>query len=352
MLASSGGVMRTRRTSFRFLIQAITFSVFVATAFPQQTAPARGLFLNGFVRDAETNQLISSATLELRRTSGEAASPPVVSGTRGEFQFNGISSGDYMITVHAKGYETNTVSVMLGGIPLSNITITLRRSESKQAALPGDTVSAHQLSIPDKARDEFDRGMKLMAASKPDYKKALAQFERAVKEFPDYYEAYAQIGIAQYHLADKAAAERALRTSARLSAGHYLDALSLLARMLNDESRFAESESFARSCATQDESAWGCDLELARSLSGLKRAPEAEAVATKASELNPSNADTFLILGNIHIEEHKYAEVVKDFDAYLKLNPTGPESDQVRVSQEQARRALARTERSGSPVKQ
>jgi hypothetical protein len=343
--------MQAGSVIFRFLTIAMLLSLTVC-ALPQQTAPARGLFISGFVRDADTNQLISSAALELQRSSGETASPPIVTGTRGEFQFNGVSSGDYLITVHAKGYDANTVPLMLGGIPLSNVTITLHRSESKQPTGPGDTVSAHELSIPGKARDEFDRGMKLMASSKPDYQKAITHFERAIKEYSDYYEAYAQIGIAEHHLGDKSSAEQALRTSAQLSSGHYLDALSLLAQMLNDAGRFAESESFARTCATQDESAWGCDLELARALSGLKRPVEAEAVATKASELNPSNPGTFLVLGNIHIEEHKYAEVVKDFDAYLKLNPTGPESDQVRVSQEQARRAQARTGGTGSSVKQ
>ena len=335
--------------AFRLALFPTALLLVSATLSSQQTAPARGLSLGGVVRDVETNQLISAANLDLQRSSGETASPPVVSGTKGEFLFNGIPSGDYLITTRVKGYDTSTTSIMLGGFPLLNVTITLHRTESKQPSAPGDTISAHELTIPGKARDEFDRGMKVMGVPKPDYAKALGHFERAIKEFPDYYEAYAQIGIAQYHLGDKAAAEQALRASARLSGGHYLDALSLLARMLNDESRFAESESFARTCATEDESAWGCELELARALSGLKRPTEAEALATKASELNPSNADTFLILGNIHIEEHKYAEVVKDFDAYLKLNPTGPESDQVRASQEQARRALARTE--GSPVK-
>jgi len=343
--------MPTGRASVRFSSAAVTLAFCAAIAFPQQTAPARGLYIAGFVRDLDTNQLISAAKLELQRTSGEVASSPIVSGTRGEFQFNGVSSGDYLITVQAKGYEKNVASIMLGGIPLSNVTITLRHSQSTLSPGPGDTISAHELGIPARAREEFERGMKLIAASKPDYRKALTQFQRAIKEYSDYYEAYAQIGIAQYHLGDKVAAEQALRASAQLSSGHYLDALSLLAQMLNDSGRFSESESFARSCATQDESAWGCDLELARALSGLKRPTEAEAIAAKASELNPGSAGTFLVLGNIHIQEHKYAEVVKDFDAYLKLDPTGPESDQVRASQEQARRALARIGGSGSVVK-
>src|SRR3974390_2953836 len=93
--SSVGYVMPTGRPSFCILIPAIAFAIFAAKAFPQQTAPARGLFISGFVRDVETNQLISAAMLGLQRSSGETASPPVVSGTRGEFQFNGVSSGDY-----------------------------------------------------------------------------------------------------------------------------------------------------------------------------------------------------------------------------------------------------------------
>ena len=343
MLHAVGSFMHLTRTAFRAFILAAVCWLCAAGSLGQQNEHSRGLSISGFVRDADTNQLISAATLEIQRTSGESASAPLVSGTRGEFQFNGISSGDYTLTTTAKGYERESTPIFLGGVPLSNVTIRLRRTESKRPTAPGDRVSAHELSIPEHARDEFDRGMKLMAASKPDYKKALSHFERATKEFPDYYEAFAQMGIAQHHLGDKGAAEQALRKSAELSSDHYLDALSLLAQMLNDAGRYSEAESFARTCATQDESAWGCFVELARSLAGMKRLNEAETIATKASELNPSNAPTFLVLGNIHIQEHKYEAVVRDFDAYLKLNPSGPESEQVRATEEQCRRAIARS---------
>jgi Tfp pilus assembly protein PilF len=345
--------MRWRRGKLCILMPAMALGLSGSVAFPQQTAPARGLYISGFVRDADTNELISAVTLELQRSSGESASPPVVSGTRGEFQFNGVSSGDYVVFSHAKGYESTALALSFVNVSLSNVTVIMHRSSSGQPAAPGDTISAHELSIPERAREEFDKGVKQMTAAKPDYRRALSHFESAIKEFPDYYEAYAQVGVAQHHVGDKVAAEVALRKSAELSSGHYLDALLLLAEMLNDAGRFQEAESFARKCATQDESASGCDLELARSLAGLKHLSEAEAMASKASQLNPNNAATFLVLGNIHIKEHKYAAVVEDFDAYLKLKPAGPESDQVRAVEEQARRALARTETvPSSPSKQ
>jgi len=345
MLLANQGFMRSgKRRLVGVLAPALALWILSAAAYSQRTVPSANLSIGGVVRDEKTNQYIRAATLELLRANGESASPGIVSGTRGDFQFTLVGSGDYTITVQAKGYETAVVPVMLGAFALSNLTITMRASESENPPAAGDPVSAHQLSIPDRARDEFDKGMKEMVSAKLDYHRALPHFERAIQEFPDYYEAYAEVGIIQHHLGDKAAAEKALRKSAELSENRYLDALSLLAQMLNDQERFSESERVSRTCATQDESAWVCDLELARALSGLKRAGEAEPIALKARDLNPNNAGTFLVLGNIHIQERKYADVVNDFDAYLKLNPSGPESDQVRAAEQQARRALASTQ--------
>jgi tetratricopeptide (TPR) repeat protein len=331
----------------RFGWSLVALSVVVvlipAPAISQVSTSLRGLYISGTIRDDATQQPLSAVTLELRAEAGGTAAPPVVSGTNGDFVFSGLVSGNYWIVAHQKGYEPSNFSLMLGGIPLSNVIVNLRRIESDHAPGPGDAISTHQLSIPEKARDLFDKGIRLMTGTKPDYRKALANFERAAKEYPDYYEAYAEMGIAQQHLGDAVAAEKALRKSVEMSASRYPDALFLLAEMLNDAGRFIDSQVFARQCVTQDESSWTCDLELARALAGLKHPVEAEAIALKASELNPNNPKTFLVLGNIHIEQRKYDAVLKDFETYLKLDPSGPLSDQVRASEAQARRALAKT---------
>lgn len=301
-----------------------------------------GLSISGYVRDDESHQPLKAISLELTSVSGGTAAPPVVSGVTGEFRFGGLVSGEYHISSHQTGYDPSDLDVTLGGTPLSNVLVALHHGESNHPSVPGDAISVHQLSIPEKARDLFDKGFRLMMGSKPDYRKALTFFERAVKEYPDCYEAYAEMGIAYQHLGDAGAAEKALRKSVEMSSSRYTDALFLLAEMLNDAGRFIDSEVFARQCVTEDESSWSCDLELARALAGLKHSAEAEAIATKASELNPNNAKTYLVLGNIHIQKRNYEAVVKDFDTYLKLDPSGPMSDQVRASEAQARRALAK----------
>jgi tetratricopeptide (TPR) repeat protein len=304
----------------------------------------RGLSIGGTVRDEESHETLSAVALELQAESGKTASPAVVSGTNGQFQFDGLNSGNFRILAKRNGYQLVSLPVTLGATSLSYVLVSLHRSAGEHAPAAGDAISAHQLSIPENARDAFEKGFKLLNGAKPDYHKALSFFERAIKAYPEYYEAYAEAGIAQHRLGDKRAAEENLRKSVELSASKYTNALMWLAEMLNDDGRFNDAGDFARRCATQDDSSWRCDLELARALAGLKRPAEAEAVATKASELNPNYAGTFLVLGNIHIQQRKFAAVVKDFDTYLKLEPSGPQSDQVRTAQAQARQALAKTQ--------
>jgi tetratricopeptide (TPR) repeat protein len=338
-----------------FLLVSITclgmVQVAQVTAFAQASGGdgVGGLSISGYVRDEDSHQSLKAVALELIGAGGTTASPAVMSGVNGEFRFGGVVSGEFRIHAHQTGYEPATVTVQLGGTPLGNVSVDLRRTVTLGTLEPGDAISTHQLSVPEKARDDFDKGMKLLVGPQSNYQKALSLFERAVKEFPDYYEAYAEMGVAHQHLGEEAEAEKALRKSVEMSSSRYADALFLLAEMLNDDGRFMDSEGFARQCVQQDDSSWSCDLELARALAGLKHPAEAEVVATRASELNPGNAKTFLVLGNIHIQQRKYEAVVKDFDTYLKLDPSGPASDSVRASQTQARRALEKAS-SAAPV--
>jgi len=310
-----------------------------ATGFAQSMGNS-GLAISGYVRDAESHQPLRAVALELEGATGSTAAPAIVSGITGEFLFNGLNSGDFRILAHQTGYEPLSLDVRLGGTALVNVSVNLHRLPTEGALGPGEAISTHQLSVPENAREDFEKGMKLLMGGKPNYQRALSCFERAAKEFPDYYEAYAEMGVAHQHLGEGAEAEKALRKSVEMSKSRFPDALFLLAEMLNDEGHFSDGEGFARQCVQQDDSLWSCDLELARALAGLKRPSEAEAAAAKASELNPANAKTLLVLGNIHIQERKYQAVVEDFDAYLKLDPTGPASASVRASQAQARRAL------------
>jgi len=85
-----------------------------------------------------------------------------------------------------------------------------------------------------------------------------------------------------------------------------------------------------------------------RALVGLKRPSEEEPSARKAIDLNPQNSQTFVVLGNIHLQERRYA-VVPEFDGFLKLAPTGPQSDMIRKRRDQLKNALQQAQPKTAP---
>jgi tetratricopeptide (TPR) repeat protein len=204
------------------------------------------------------------------------------------------------------------------------------------------TISAHELSIPNKAHDEYEKGLSLIY-SKSDYKGGIVQFQRAIKDFPNFYEAYAQEGSAYTFLGEMGPAEEAMRKSVALSSGQYSEALLLLAGLLNNTKRFPEAEALSRQGVALDASSWHGHFEMARALSALKRPEEAEMSAIQARDLTPDNSAVYLVLANIHIQLRSYPALLKDLDSYLKLSPTGREAEQARKTRDDLQTAM-RTE--------
>lgn len=294
--------------------------------------------VDGYVRDELTQEPVTAARVELRTVSGDPVGQAVVSGNGGEFHLVAMATGSYSILVERSGYQS--ASVPIGNLVQSNVVVSLHPADAgKSSAAPG-SISLHELSVPAKARAAFEKGVALLIKSDPDNARAFAQFQRAIKESPAYYEAYGERSIAQFRMGDAQGAEESLRKSVELSGNHYAKALALLAELLNSQNRFSEAESAARLAIAADESSARSHCQLARALSGMKRPSEAEAAAKRALELEPANPLISLVLGNVHLQEHDLAAAVRDFDSYLSRAPLGPQSDLVRRSRDQALRVL------------
>jgi hypothetical protein len=298
----------------------------------------------GTVNDAASHEPLAGVSVQLVVGGDKLAAPAKTTSTEGQFQFGG-RDGDYTILASKDGYLPAQVKVSIFASHQTNVTIDLRRQapEGSSSTGPGEAVSAHQLSVPNRAREAYEKAMKLMD-SKKDYAGALAEFESAIRECPSYYEAYAGMGIMDYYLGDAPAAEDALRKSIDLSSGKYPDAIFDLAEVFNNVGRFADAEPAAREAIAVEGSSWRGYFELARAQFGLKRPADAAENAAKARDLKPDYPVVYLILTNIHLALHNYGLVLQDMDAYLKLVPNSPTSDQVRKTRQQVERALERTQ--------
>jgi tetratricopeptide (TPR) repeat protein len=262
----------------------------------------------------------------------------VYSSEGGVFEFDGVAPGTYAIDVQLDGFEHFTGTVTVSRAPVLSYSVGLTKALAG-GANSDHTISARQLAVPAKARDAFEKGIDLLQ-SKSDFEGALAQFQHATKDFPAYYEAYAMEGVAYMSLQNVAAAEAALRKSIDLSASHYPDALFLIAGLLNNAGRLAEAEAAARASTMLAATSWPAHYELAHALYLMGHQDESEPEANRAHELAPNNPKIVLLLADIHLQRQNYNAALQDIDAYLKLDPTGPDADQIRKDRDQVLQGL------------
>jgi tetratricopeptide (TPR) repeat protein len=305
----------------------------------QNTPSRRAIFsIGGSVRDNGNHRAMEGIQVVLKASTGIPANT-TFTRNNGDFQFDGLGNGNYVVEIDVKDYDRFQQEVMISGASRLGLSIFLARSANTVNQGLQLSISAHQLSVPHKAHDEFEKGMTLIYL-KSDYRGAITQFQLAIKDFPTYYEAYAEEGNAYYQLQELDHAEEALQKSVDLSSGQYADAIFTLAAIETDTKHYQEAETNARRGISVDSSSWRGPFELARALTALKKTDEAEKNAQQARDLMPDNPPVYLLLANIHIQRKDYAALLRDLDDYLRLAPFGPEADQARKTREHVQSLL------------
>ncbi len=293
--------------------------------------------LSGVVSDADSHARLDGVRLELNSTEGPSVGT-FLSASGGTFYFPNLAAGTYTLVASLSGYETASQQVDLFDTERA-LQVELRKTAG--ASDKGtNTVSVRELSIPRKAHDQMEKGLALLYG-KSDYQGSLKPFEKAIQEYPDYYEAYAQIGVAYMKLADTANSEKAFQKSLEVSHEQYLDGYLGLAELSLNGHHFADAETFARKAVEIDANSWRAQSQLARALVELHRPSEAETSALAAVKLKPDNATIYLVLANIHIQLQNDRAQLDDLNNYLKLAPQGSFAEQARQQRDELQQFLA-----------
>ena len=228
--------------------------------------------------------------------------------------------------------------------PLARSAPSKNSNTSEAAAQPKPSsaiTSVHELQIPEKAREACNKGTQRFAAK--DSAGSVVEFQKAIKAFPGYYEAYAKLGAAELDLGHWDKAESAFRKSIELSGGHYAPATFGLGLILGTvREQFAEAESVIRGgleiapAVSPGISSWrGCCTPPR----GCRKRRRTFAKLSCRTQFRWSHG---LLLAQIHLAENNFSAVVKDLDAYLDLGITGPWTP-VRALRAHALGALSKT---------
>jgi len=252
----------------------------------------------------------------------------------GQFRFGSLIRSVYSLTVSATGYETLTVDVDISMTSDKTLSLYLKPLVKKQESAVSRTVSTHELSMPDKAREHMEAGIKKFYQAK-DAHAASVEFEQALQLAPGYYEAAYQLGVAQMNVGDNARAEENFRKAIALSGNKYPEADIGLGTLLLDTGRVPDAERSLRQGLQLNPNLWLGHYELGRALLKEDRLFEAQTSAEEAKRLAPSAPIVYRLLSNIHLQQKDYPALLEDLDAYLALDPNSPAGVRAKEVREQ-----------------
>ena len=304
-----------------------------------------GAVISGAVFDANGNQPIARARVKVRAMAGgEIAN--TLTDAQGRFEAanpNGIA-GSYIVSVDLPGYQPAEEQVDGRG-GLSDVVLTLKRAkpagENYSISSPDSyTVSVNDLQVPGKARKTFDKGLERLQTQ--DAAGSIAYFKEATNAFPNYYEAFYQLGVANMELRRRDEAERALQKAIDLSGGRNPDPQFALGAILCDRGAYADAEKLIRLAMETDSSSWRGHLFLSEAQFGQNQLADAEKSARAALSRKPDLAPAYILLANIHIRERDYKDAVSELDNYLRLKPDGAVSEQARKVRAATQRVMTR----------
>jgi tetratricopeptide (TPR) repeat protein len=299
------------------------FALTLILVTPRNVFAQQPATLAGTIYSEASKRPVQQASLRLCDAAGNMLNQMVTTDS-GEFVFRQLRHVDYILTVTAAGYQSYDLHVDLSFTSDRGISIYLNPNPGDPAARsPAGSVSAHEMSMPQKARDLLSSGEKKLYFDK-NPQAGLADFQQAVSIAPGFYEAYYQIGMAYLTLGTRDEAENSFRKSIEVSNDKYGEPVIGLASFLIDTGDLAQSEKMTRHGLELSPNSWFGYYQLGRILFNQNKIAEAQKSAEQARSLDPNALIVYRLLSNIHISQKDYPALIQDLDAYIKLDPDSP----------------------------
>lgn len=247
--------------------------------------------------------------------------------------------GSFRVRISGMGVETTMSDLFsMDGRETSHfeiVKVKLNEQGAAAANLPGGLASATDLSVPGKARKEFEAGVAGLRAT--DWKGAATHFEAAIKSYPKFDRAYYGLGLAKQNDGDDPGARDAFQKAVELN-DHNADALRDLGRLNVNERKWADAEVLlAKSVAIDPSSAAALTL-LAIAQIQQHKIDEAIANASRVHALNhKAYALAHFILARAYEAKSDSQKAIAEYKMFIEEEPTG-------VRAEDAKKQLARLE--------
>jgi Tfp pilus assembly protein PilF len=309
----------------RFALSLCCFALLSQQALAQRgmAGSTSTVSVTGTVFADSDNRRVSQAAVRLCDSGGNQVGETIANDS-GEFFFRGISRNTYILSVSANGFQSQDVHLDLSFGSDRGMSVFLKALPGKSPApASASSVSTHEMSMPQKARDLVASGEKKIYQDK-NPRGGLQDLQQAIAIAPGYYEAYYQSAMAYVSLGNSAEAEKAFRQSIDISSDKYGEAEVGLGAVLVNKGDSAEGEKDIRHGIELNPNFWLGYYELGRVLLNQKNFAGAGKAAEQARSLAPASPIVYRLLSNVHLNEKNYSALLLDLDAYIKLDPDSP----------------------------
>jgi len=325
--------------SVLLLISNLTAIVWVPTARAQAPEPEhRDGMISGTVLLRTSNRPASQVAVKLvSHVAGIFRS--VLTDLEGHFEVRSLPPSTYEIVVDEPGYEPAQTSTKLEGA-YSKLVVYLDAPSAGQTGGNSDTISVRELKIPCKARHEYEKGLGTLA--KNEAAESVRHFLKAVQVFPEYYEAFYHMGVAETRQGHLGEAMPAFQKAIDLSGGRYAWADFGIGYLQYLEGKSEEAVTTIQRGLEIDANSPDGYLFLGMALLRLNRLEEAEKSAREALLRNPNFAQAYLVLSDAYGRRQEYLAQLQGLEAYLKLDPNGADSHNARQAIELVQGILAK----------
>lgn len=264
----------------------------------------------------------------------------------GKCEFHQPTSGVFIVRIDDVNYKEVSARVELIGDPMAYVILDLIPLR-KDTDAPADvivpqpdaarSISVKDLTVPDQARQELSKGEEALTAKNVD--EGVKHFEKAIKIYPDYPQAYRLLGEAYLQKQDWRQAESALTHSIALEpklAASYFD----LGSLHNQNKDYPAAEAALKKCLEISPDAPAAQYELAKTYFATGRWQEAAPLAESAVKQLPDLAAAHVLLANIRLKQRDAPGALHEYQEYIRLEPDGALAPQVRDMVAKLQKAL------------
>jgi Flp pilus assembly protein TadD len=270
----------------------------------------------------------------------------ITTDERGQFVFSGVSSGTYTVIIDSeKEYQTVSQSVEIvrerNIVPETyTVTIRLREVDGPRSTTKPAVVNAANAGVPKKALEFYNNASKL--ARDKDYAGAIKELKLAVEEYPSYLSALSMIGMLHLRLNELDKADEAFKAALKIDPEAYEPLLNRSITLFK-LAKFKDAEALLRKTLKVKPDSAAAYYYLGRTLNKLGKNDEAEKAFLTCTEKSPGDfKEAHRLLAAIYLDRGKPERVVEQLEIYLKLVPTAPDADNLRMVIEQNKRTMSR----------